>query len=182
MIKILAISGSVRVASTNTLLLRAAVQAAPEGMELSIYEGLRDLPTFSPDLTESLPPEAQALRTRLASADGLLIASPEYAHGVPGGMKNALDWIVGWGEFADKPVAFFSTSEYGEHAKVSLAEILQTMSARLVPEASLTIHLRGKKPDEAGQVLALASNQAALRLALAAFARAIESEHKGDEA
>jgi NAD(P)H-dependent FMN reductase len=162
------------------MLLHAAVEAAPEGVELSIYEDLGKLPIFSPDLTEALPPEAQALRTRLAAADGLLIASPEYAHGVPGGMKNALDWIVGWGEFADKPVAFFSTSEYGEHAKASLDEILRTMSARLVPEAGLTLHLRGKKPDEASQVLALATNQAALRLALAAFARAIETGHTGD--
>ena len=158
------------------MLLRAAVQAAPEGVELALYEGLGKLPIFSPDLTETLPLEAQALRTRLAAADGLLIASPEYAHGVPGGMKNALDWIVGWGEFADKPVAFFSTSEYGEHAKASLEEILRTMSARIVPEASLTIHLRGKKPDEAAQVLAVASNQAALRLALAAFATVIREK------
>ncbi len=181
MTKIFAISGSLRKDSTNTALLRAAVTAVPEGVELVIYEGLGALPIFSPDLTEALPPAAADLRARLAKADGLLIASPEYAHGVPGGMKNALDWIVGWGEFADRPVAFFNTSEYGEHAKAALAEILRTMSARLVPEASLTIHLRGKQPDEARQVLAQPANIAALKRALAAFVHAIESGPIGDK-
>lgn len=157
------------------------MKAVPEGVELVIYEDLGTLPIFSPDLTEALPPAAADLRARLAAADGLLIASPEYAHGVPGGLKNALDWIVGWGEFADKPVAFFNTSEYGEHAKASLAEILRTMSAHLVPEASLTIHLRGKQPDEARQVLAQPANVAALKRALSVFAQAIEAGRKGDE-
>jgi NAD(P)H-dependent FMN reductase len=149
------------------------VKAAPEDVSVTLYEGLGKLPLFNPDLTEALPPAAADLRARLAAADGLLIASPEYAHGVPGGLKNALDWIVGWGEFADKPVAFFNTSEYGEHAKASLAEILRTMSAHLVPEASLTVHLRGSKPEEAAPKLATPEVQEALRRALVTFASAI---------
>ncbi len=69
---------------------------------------------------------------------------------MPGGIKNALDWIVGWGEVADRPVALFNTSEYGEHAKAALAEILVTMSLHIVPEAALTIHLRGSSQTKPG--------------------------------
>jgi chromate reductase, NAD(P)H dehydrogenase (quinone) len=142
-------------------------------VEITLYEGLGHLPLFTPDLTEALPTAAAELRARLAQADGLLIASPEYAHGVPGGIKNALDWIVGWGEVAERPVALFDTSEYGEHAKAALAEILKTMSLHIVLEAALTIHLRGKQPDEARRVLALPANVSALRHALEAFVRVI---------
>lgn len=155
------------------MLLRAAVQAAPEGVELSLYECLGQLPIFSPDLTEALPPQARELRARLAAADGLLISSPEYAHGVPGGMKNALDWIVGWGELAETPVALWQTSVYGDHAKAALAEILKTMSMRIVPEAGLTLHLRGKKPAEMTPILAAADTGATLHQTLVTFAGSI---------
>jgi chromate reductase len=147
--------------------------AAPEGVEISLYGGLDELPIFSPDLTEALPPQAQDLRDQLTRADGLLIASPEYAHGVPGGLKNALDWMVGWGELAYKPVALFNTSPYGEHAKAALAEILVTMSLHIVPEGAFTLHLRGSKPEEAAPKLADPKVQEGLRRALATFAGAI---------
>ena len=140
--KILAISGSVRRDSTNSALLRAAIQAAPQGVELSLYEDMGTLPIFSPDLTDPLPAGPAELRKILHASDGLLIACPEYAHGVPGGLKNLLDWIVGWGELAETPVALWHASVYGENAKASLGEILKTMSMRLVPEASYTQHLQ----------------------------------------
>lgn len=181
MIRILAISGSVRAASTNSALLRAAAQAAPEGVEVRLYEGLSSLPLFNPDHTENLPPAVAELRCLALACDGLLISSPEYAHGVPGGMKNALDWMVGWGELAFKPVALYNTSPYGEHAKAALAEILVTMSLRLVPEAALTVQLRGSKPEEAAPKLATPEVRASLRRSLEVFARLIESLPKGEE-
>lgn len=174
MIRILAISGSVRAASTNTALLRAAAEAAPEGVEVTLYHDLGKLPIFNPDHTETLPPPVAELRRLALGCDGLLISSPEYAHGVPGGMKNALDWMVGWGELAYKPVALYNTSPYGEHAKAALAEILVTMSLTLVPEVALTVHLRGSKPEEAAPKLATPETQATLRRALENFASAIE--------
>ena len=177
---ILAISGSIRAASTNTALLRAAVKAAPEGVTVTLYDGLGSLPIFNPDHTENLPPAAAELRRLTLACDGLLISSPEYAHGVPGGMKNALDWMVGWGELAGKPVALFNTSPYGEHAKAALAEILVTMSLHIVPEAAFTLHLRGSKPEEAAPKLATAETQEGLRRALATFAKSIESLRTGD--
>src|SRR5699024_3965827 len=91
--KLLAIPGSVREASTNAALLRAAVTAAPDGVEVDLYGGLGRLPVFNPDHAEVLPSAAADLRSRVLAAEGLLIASPEYAHGVTGALKNALDWM-----------------------------------------------------------------------------------------
>jgi NAD(P)H-dependent FMN reductase len=173
--RILAVSGSIRADSTNTALLRAAKAAAPEDVELVIYEGMGALPIFSADHTDPLPSGPAALRATLAACDGLLISAPEYAHGVPGGLKNLLDWVVGWGELADTPVALWHASVYGEHAKASLAEILKTMSMRLVPEAELTLHLRGKKPTEMAPILADPANRETLRNALTTFAGSIRA-------
>src|SRR5690349_21363282 len=104
--RILAISGSLREGSSNTAVLQAAAALAPLGVEIILYDGLGRLPHFNPDLDgeNAVAPVAE-WRARLQSADGVLISSPEYAHGVPGSLKNALDWVVGSGEFVNKPVA-----------------------------------------------------------------------------
>lgn len=182
MIKIMAISGSLRAASTNTALLRAAVSEAPEGVTVDLYEDLSGLPLFSPDLDGAAIVSVAAFRTRLLAADGLLIASPEYAHGVPGALKNALDWAVGWEEYPGKPVALWHTSPYGEHAKAALTEILKTMSSCIIPAASISIILRGKKPAEMEPMLAAPETRDAMRRALDVFARAIPSCHRSDAA
>src|SRR5690349_783719 len=97
--RIFAISGSLRASSLNTAVLQAAVALAPPGVEIVLYDGLSRLPHFNPDVDGeiALAPVAD-WRTRLRAADGVLISSPEYAHGVPGSLKNALDWVVGSGE------------------------------------------------------------------------------------
>jgi NAD(P)H-dependent FMN reductase len=174
-LKILALSGSVRRDSTNSALLRAALEAAPRDVVFTLYEGMGALPIFSPDHTDPLPPGPAALREALASCDGLLISAPEYAHGVPGGLKNLLDWVVGWGELAETPVALWHASVYGDHAKASLAEILKTMSMRLVPEASLIVHLRGKKPTEMTPILGDSATAKTLHDTLAIFAGSIRA-------
>ncbi|KOG25564.1 MULTISPECIES: NADPH-dependent FMN reductase [Streptomyces] len=92
---ILAISGSLRADSHNTQLLRAAQKFNPGGMDIEIYDGLRDIPPYDLDLdTPDLRPAAvQELRRRVAEADGLLIATPEFNYSIPGVLKNALDWL-----------------------------------------------------------------------------------------
>jgi NAD(P)H-dependent FMN reductase len=171
--KIFSLSGSVRKDSTNSALLRAALEAAPQDVAFTLYEGMGALPIFSPDHTDPLPSGPSALRQALQSCDGILISAPEYAHGVPGGLKNLLDWVVGWGELAETPVALWQASVYGDHAKAALAEILKTMSMRIVPEAGLTIHLRGKKPAEMTPILASPETHAMLRASLDTFAGSI---------
>jgi chromate reductase len=170
--RILAISGSLRGASSNTALLRAAAALAPAGLEIAVYGGLGDLPHFNPDLEANEPPAVTDLRARVRWADGLLISSPEYAHGVPGAMKNALDWLVGGEEFIYKPVALLNASPRATHAQASLAETIRTMSGRLVAEASIDVPLLGKNLDAAA-IAAQPEIADALRAALAAFARAI---------
>ena len=96
MINILAISGSLRAASQNTMLLRAVKRLAPSDFHVDLYRGLGALPLFNPDVLALGPPVAVAeLRSRIISSHAVLIASPEYAHGVSGAIKNALDWMVG---------------------------------------------------------------------------------------
>lgn len=139
--RVLAISGSLRSGSSNAALLGAAAALAPAGMEIALFTGLGDLPHFNPDLDgEGLepPPAVAALRAQISAADGLIISSPEYAHGVPGAMKNALDWLVSYPDFAGKPVLLWNASGAGgQWAQASLLETLKTMSARVLVDASL---------------------------------------------
>lgn len=110
---ILAISGSLRARSKNTAPLESA--------GLDLYRGLGYLPHFNQDLdTEPAPPAVAEWRSRLREAQAVLISSPEYAHGVPGTLKNALDWIVGSGEFMDKPVALLNASPLSTYAQAQL--------------------------------------------------------------
>ena len=80
----------------------------------------------------------------MGASDALIIAAPEYAHGVPGVLKNALDWLVASENFAGKPVALINTSPRALHAQASLREILSTMAARVMPEAFAAIPLTGR--------------------------------------
>jgi chromate reductase len=170
--RILAISGSLRAVSSNTSLLRAAAILAPEGMEITLYGGLGDLPHFNPDLENAEPSSVTDLRRQVREVDGLLISSPEYAHGVPGVLKNALDWLVAGSEIVGKPIALWNASPRATHAQESLGETLRTMSTRLVPEASIAVPLLARAIDAAG-IAADPGLAGPLRAALADFARAI---------
>ena len=149
--------------------MRAAARLAPAGVEIDLYCSLGDLPHFNPDLEESEPPAVTDLWTLVREADGLLISSPEYAHGVPGALKNALDWLVGGSEFIDKPVALLNASPRATHAQASLRETITTMSGRFVEPASIAVPLLGKGLDAD----AIAAD-AQIASAPAAFVRAIE--------
>lgn len=150
-IRVLAISGSLRRASSNSALVNAAAQLAPPGIEVTIYDELDRLPAFNPDLDADTPPAAVGtFRAALRASDAVLFSSPEYAHGVPGVLKNALDWVVGSGELADKPVALVNASNRATHAWSSLVETLSVMSARVIREASITVPLNGAGLDARG--------------------------------
>jgi NAD(P)H-dependent FMN reductase len=173
--RILAISGSLRASSSNTALLRAASALAPPGVEVTLYDGLGGLPHFNPDLDdETVSPAVQDWRRRLRASDGVVFSVPEYAHGVPGVVKNALDWVVGSGEFMDKAVTLFNASPRGTYAQASLTETLTVMTAKVVPEASITLQLMGK-PLNANQIAADPEMSAALRSAIRLLAAAIDA-------
>lgn len=147
--KIAAISGSLRAESSNTAVLRAAARLAPAGFEVILFEGIADLPFFNPDLDgDDVPAPVGAMRELIGRVDGLLISSPEYARGVAGVLKNALDWLVSSHEFPSKPVALINTSPRATHALAALTLTLETMSARLIPDACVTLPLLGGAWDE----------------------------------
>lgn len=170
---ILAISGSLRAVSINSALLRAATRLAPPDMSIALYRELGELPLFNPDIEATEPAAVVRLRSKIITADAVLIASPEYAHGVTGVLKNALDWMVGNEAFVNKPVALLNASPMSIHAPASLKEIITVMSARIVEEASITLPLRGARLDEQGMI-AHAVISAALSEALCALKTAVE--------
>ena len=121
--KLLALSGSLRIGSSNRALLEAAQQVAPRDIAVMLYDGLATLPHFSPDDDgvhgRALPSAVAMLHELVGDADGLLIACPEYAHGIPGAFKNALDWLVGCEAFAGIPVALLSNAARAVTARPS---------------------------------------------------------------
>jgi chromate reductase len=153
-VKVAGICGSLRKGSSNLLLLRAAAEAAPAGMTVAIYEDLGTLPWFNPDLDEegtAPPAPVAALRALLAASDAFIICSPEYAHGIPGSLKNGLDWLVSCGELTGKPVALFNASAAGgEFAQGALLEVLRTMSWPVSHSASLLTPFLRKKLNPSG--------------------------------
>lgn len=147
---VLGVSGSLRHASRNTELLRAAALLTLPGLRITLFEGLGGLPHFNPDLdTDPPPPAVRELRAGIAASDALLISSPEYAHGVPGVLKNALDWLVSDVAIVGKPIGLLNASPRAVHAPAALAEILRTMSADVVPGAQVTVPLLGQDLDAA---------------------------------
>lgn len=143
-IRLLAISGSLRAHSSNTEVLGALSLLVPPQIAVRLFDGLATLPAFNPDHDAEgmVPPEpVQSFRAEIEAADGIVISSPEYAHGVPGSLKNALDWLVSVPQVVGKPVALVNASPRSVHAQASLAETLRTMSMALVSEMPFVVPL-----------------------------------------
>lgn len=173
-IRLLGISGSTRDRSSNTALVGALRYLAPENVAIAVYHDLARLPHFNPDDEQAhLPDVVAALRRQVGEADGIVISTPEYAHGLPGSFKNALDWLVGSVTFPGKPVMLMFGSSASVHAPASLREILRTMSAILVPESDVTVELRGRslRPEELATDAVIA---ASVLVGLDTFIRRIE--------
>ena len=172
---ILCISGSARTRSTNTILLRAIAAHCADLARFGEAPRVDMLPVFSPDYEgDQTPAGVLTFARSVGEADGLLIAAPEYAHGIPGGLKNALDWLVSRSEFPDKPVMMVHASVRGAHAKAALAEVLRTMSARLISDDGFSLHLMGKSDEEMRVMLDAA--RADMRGMMERFVRMIGSK------
>jgi NAD(P)H-dependent FMN reductase len=165
---ILTVAASLRAQSNHRTVLQIARGFAPEGVELKAFDGLAAIPPFNPDQDAATDlPGVLAWRGALKSADALLIGSPEYAHAVPGVLKNALDWVVGSGELVDKPVGLITALPVSgkNYAREQLHEILKTMSAKIVADAWVDLPgLKGKLGSTLGPY-----EEAILRRALKAF-------------
>jgi len=135
-VRILAICGSLQAESKNLALLRTAAASAPEGVEVTLYDGLRDLPHFNPDIEAAETPlSVLAWRRALRESDALIIASPEYGHSLPGALKNGIDWVIGSGELEGKVVAITAAvpgPERGRRGLQALRNALGAVSAVVV--------------------------------------------------
>ena len=157
--KILAISGSLRAGSHNAGLLRAAAELAPDGVELEIWEGLKAVPPYDQDDDTAEGPAAVAeLRSAVAAADAVLIATPEYNSSIPGQLKNALDWVsrpVATNPLRNKPTAVIgaSTGAFGAvWGQAELRKVLATIGARVL-ETEVACRHAAERFDEHGRLL-----------------------------
>ncbi len=157
---VLAISGSLRDASYNTALARAAAELAPDGVEIELYDGLGELPPYHQDLDEAggEPPAAvRGLRDRIEAADALLFVTPEYNGSIPGVLKNAIDWASArhrGSSFLNKTVAIAgaSTGQYGAiWALQDLRRVLGISGARVI-EGEVPVPAAQNVFDEAGRL------------------------------
>ena len=145
-IRILAIPGSLRPDSSSHSLLNIIARLIPENINFEIYSDIGNLPHF--DGSETPASSVHNFREKIATADGVLICTPEYAFGVPGSLKNALDWTVSSGEFVEKPVALITASSQGEKGHESLRNTLTAISSKQHPSTSLLISfIRAKVKD-----------------------------------
>ena len=156
--RILAISGSLRADSNNTALLRALREEAPEGVNVELWNGLREIPPYDGDLdVVPGPAPVQAFRELVREVDAVFFATPEYNSSVPGALKNALDWAsrpVATNSFRNKPVAVISSSAGafgGVWAGAELRKVLGAMGAR-VAEAELAVGHAHEKFDDEGRL------------------------------
>lgn len=147
-----------------------------------MYEGVARLPHFSPELdVEPWPEEVLALRAAVGASDAVVICTPEYAHGMPGSLKNALDWLVSALEPIDKPVLLVSASPSGAvHAHAQLMEVLRTMMGKHLVDGGAHVFSRAKL-DERGAVAA-PELLAALREGMARLAAEVASKAADDSA
>jgi len=157
--KVLGVSGSLRADSHNTAILRGARDLMPTGVDLELWNGLRDIPPYDEDDdTEPAPPAVAALRAALAGADAVLFSTPEYNSSIPGQLKNALDWAsrpIATSVLRNKPVAVVgaSTGAFGAvWAQAELRKVLGAVGARVV-EGEVAVGHAHEKLDADGTLI-----------------------------
>jgi chromate reductase len=150
---IFAISGSLRSGSSNHNILRFLGTMARAEVTYTIYQNLAQIPPFDPGLDNETPPEAvKELRSSINQANAIIICTPEYAFGVPGQLKNALDWLVSSSTLVDKPVSLITASSVGNNAHAALLLTLGALSANVIEEATLLIPFIRAKMDAEGNI------------------------------
>jgi NAD(P)H-dependent FMN reductase len=150
--RILAVSGSLQARSSNSALLRTAHREAPAGVQVTDSVPVGEVPPFNPDIERDgpAPGAVDEWRAQVAAADGVLIASPEYAHSLPGSLKNALDWLVGSGELYGKRVAVLCGSPRpsgGVLGRQALEQTLRAQGATVVVSATVGVVAADKGAD-----------------------------------
>lgn len=172
--RVMAISGSTRTNSTNLQLIHAIAALAAHTFDIDIYNEIATLPHFNPDLDhEPAPDEVNTFRQRLAAADGILICTPEYAMGVPGSLKNVIDWTVSSNEFYEKPTALITASSVGQKGHAALMETLRVIQADVTAETQLIVPFVKTKIKE--DTITDAATLAAVQQLISAFHALMEA-------
>ncbi|MDH4460486.1 MAG: NAD(P)H-dependent oxidoreductase [Flectobacillus sp.] len=152
--KILAISGSTRKQSSNLTIIKKIQELTADNWEMTICDYPEQLPHYNPDLdTEVAPKLVNTFRKAVSESDGVLICTPEYAMGIPGTLKNALDWTVSTGSFSQKAVSVITASSLGEKAHESLIGTIRIIDAKLPDETTLLISNIRTKFDADGELV-----------------------------
>ena len=147
--KILGISGSLRETSANNAIIKVIANILPPNIDFDIYNGLRHIAPF--DDSEEPSKEVIDFRSLIREANGVIICTPEYAFGVPGILKNALDWTVISGDFVNKPVALITAATGGDKAHASLLLTLTALSSDVKDDTNLLISFVRSKLNEKGE-------------------------------
>lgn len=177
---ILAISGSARAQSTNTALLRALARVAPARVTVDVFDGIGDLPVFSPDREGYATPQTvRAFQQKIADADGLIIASPEYVRTLPGGLKNAIDWLVSGEHVIGKPIAIAHASHRGDDMLQTMRTVLSTISSNFNPGIFLRLPMMKQTPDAIMQAVASSANRPAAERFIEDFAAFCRDSRSG---
>jgi chromate reductase, NAD(P)H dehydrogenase (quinone) len=176
--RLYAISGSLRAASVHSALLLALKAHAPDGVEIEICDLIGQIPIFNPDLEgERTPAVVETFAEKVGRADALIIACPEYAHGIPGGLKNAFDWLVSRSELVGKPFMFaHGYHNRGQYGLAALREVLLTASLIEMPMSGFNLPLVGKTPLETSRLLAHTETRPLLEAILLAVATWFEEQ------
>jgi len=174
----LAVSGSLRAGSVNGEVLKALYEISHDHVTINMFDGIGALPHFDPDHEANPPESVLEWRAQLQDAKAVIICSPEYAHGVPGVLKNALDWVVGTGEFMHKPVALINASPNSQFVLPQLTETLTVMMANV---QFITLSMIGKKRDELSMRLD-GTVSAELREVLAKLTSVVDAQRESAQA
>ena len=153
-INIIAISGSSRKKSSTLKALNSLNKFVPSNVNYEIYDGIEKLPHFNRELDNDNPPaEVEVYRELLSRADGVIICTPEYIKGVPGVLKNAIEWLVSSAELYAKPVAVITASCDGENAHQALQLNLSMVNANVFDGGTLLISGENNRLNEDGEFI-----------------------------
>lgn len=177
--RLLAIPGSIRKGSYNAALLEAMAKQAPKTTDITLYSRLEEIPIFDPDASDNqLPEPVLEVMEKIRESNGVIISTPEYAHGIPGVIKNLLDWMVASDVLILKPVVVTSVSTSGlggVRSHAPLVQVLSAMNANVVVEGSLNVPYASNKFDADCQLIDDLTKRA-IEVSLLALERAIAKE------
>ena len=151
--KVIAICGSTRQNSINHSLIKAIADLSAENLDITIFDGITNLPQFNPDNDgENVADEVADFRQQANAAEGIIICTPEYAHGVPGTLKNAIDWTISSSQFPHKPTMLITASTDGTFGHKALLETLKAIEAKNIDNLQLVISFAKTKINNENQI------------------------------